>query len=163
MILQTLTIIAAMGRGRVIGKDNRLLWRIPEDLKRFKARTLGHPIIMGRKTFESIGTPLPGRTNIVLTRDASWRHPGVHMVPDLEQALVHAGAAEGGMYPFVIGGGEVYAQALPLCQRLFLTLVDAEAEGDAFFPVYEHLFPNVSLPESMEWNGLHYQWVDLER
>jgi dihydrofolate reductase len=133
--------VAALARNRVIGRDNALPWRLSEDLKRFKALTLGHPIIMGRKTWDSIiarnGKALPGRLNIVISRspDDLINAPGatrdVRFVATLEQALA---AAEGAAEIFVIGGEQIYALALPRADRLCLTEVLADVEGDAFFP-----------------------------
>ena len=126
-------MIAAMARNRVIGRDNAMPWHIPEDLKHFKRLTLGHPVIMGRKTCESIGRPLPGRENIVITRSASLDMPGIHVAASLDQALELAR----GRPAFVIGGGEIYRLALPLADCLHLTEIDAVMEGDAFFPEFD--------------------------
>lgn len=127
----SLTLIAAMDRNRAIGKGGRLPWHLPDDLRRFKALTLGHTVLMGRKTFESIGRPLPGRRNVVLTRNPNFQAEGVEVVPTLE-----AGLAGGEI--MVIGGGEVYALALPLARRMWLTLVDTEiTEADTFFPAFD--------------------------
>ncbi len=132
------TIIAAVSRNRVIGRDTRMPWHIPADLKRFKALTLGHPVVMGRKTFESlraaVGGPLPGRDNIVVTRAKDYSAPGCRVVHSLDEALAAASAAQ---EVFVIGGGEIYALALPLADRLELTEVDAEFPGDAYFPDFD--------------------------
>ena len=125
-----ITIIAAIARNGVIGRDNRLIWHIPRDLRRFKRLTMGHALIMGRKTFDSIGRPLPGRRNIVITRQSNFAPDGVEVVHSLEQALALVGDAPA----FVIGGGEIYRQALPRAERLELTLVDADFEGDVRFP-----------------------------
>ena len=130
----TVTIVAALGRNRVIGMDNRMPWHISEDLKRFKALTMGHPVIMGRKTFESIGKALPGRENVVITRSHDFEAPECRMVHSLEEALAAAGAAA---EVFVIGGAEIYALALPLADRLQLTEVDAAIDGDAYFPDFD--------------------------
>lgn len=156
------SMVAAIGRRRELGTENELVWRIPDDLKRFKTLTTGHPIIMGRKTFDSIGRPLPNRTNIVITRDAAWTHKGVVTAASVEDALAK-GAAAGQEEIFVIGGGQIYTQALPHADRLYLTLIDAEKEADAFFPEYEHLFTKKLATESREHDGLKYSWVDLER
>ena len=133
-----LTIIAALTRNGVIGRGNRLPWHIPEDLKRFKALTLGHPVIMGRKTFQSIlatlGKPLPGRENIVVTRSRDYTPPGCRVVHSLEDAIAAAAGAE---EVFVIGGGEIYALALPHAHRLQLTEVHADDQGDAHFPAFD--------------------------
>ena len=133
---QPLAMIWAMARNRAIGKDGGLPWRLPEDLKRFKAITLGKPMIMGRKTFDSIGRALPGRRTIVVTRDPSWAAPGVETAGSLDAAL--SLAAAGAPDEIVIaGGGEIYAQALPRADRLRLTLVDLAPEGDARFPDFD--------------------------
>jgi dihydrofolate reductase len=126
-----ISIIAAMDRNRLIGRDNQLPWRLPADLAHFKKTTMGKPVVMGRKTFESIGKPLPGRTNIVLTHSLDFAAEGVLAADSLESALEQAGDVAEVM---VIGGGAVYRQALPLAQRLYLTLVDEAFEGDAWFP-----------------------------
>ncbi|MCD6705770.1 MAG: type 3 dihydrofolate reductase [Thiobacillus sp.] len=128
------SVIAALARNRVIGIENRLPWRLPEDLAHFKALTLNHPILMGRKTFESLGRPLPGRTNIVITRNPGYRRDGCLVADSIAAALALCrDAAE----VFFIGGAELYAQAIPLADRLYLTEVDIEAEGDARFPDYD--------------------------
>lgn len=125
-----LDFIVAMTREGVIGKDNALPWRLPQDLKRFRSITTGNSVIMGRKTFESIGKPLPARTNLVLTRDEGYRVPdGVIVCHSWDDVL----AAVRGT-PFVIGGAEIYRQALPRLRRLYLTLIHRNFEGDAFFP-----------------------------
>lgn len=126
-----LSLIAALAANGVIGAGNALPWRLPEDLKRFKALTLGHPVIMGRKTFESIGRPLPGRRNIVLSRRPEYFAAGCIVAHDLESALAAAGDAD---ELFVIGGGELYREALPLADRIYLTIVHGEAQGDVLFP-----------------------------
>jgi dihydrofolate reductase len=161
-----IAIVAAIGRdknlNRVLGKENKLLWHIPDDLKRFKALTIGHPIIFGRKTFESIGRPLPGRTNIVVTRDQSWTHEGVTVVHSLDEAIELANTLDQEEI-HIGGGGQLYQEVLPLVDKLYLTLIDDEKEGDAFFPPYEDQFTKKTFEEAHEWNGLKYRWVDLER
>lgn len=135
-----LAMIAAQSRNRVIGINNKLPWYLPEDLKYFKRVTLGKPIVMGRKTFESIGRPLPGRTNIVITRNLDWEHPGVRVVHDLKEGLELAESLaliDGVDEAVVIGGAEIYALCLPQAERLYLTQVHAEVDGDAFFPALE--------------------------
>ena len=126
-----LSLIVAASRNGVIGAGGKLPWRLPADLKRFKAITLGHPILMGRKTFESIGKPLPGRTNIVITRQRGLEACGATVAHSLEEALQ---ICEGQDEVFVIGGAEIYKQALPLADRIYLTHIDQDFEGDAFFP-----------------------------
>lgn len=122
------TIVVAVGQGGVIGSGGRMPWNIPEDLRRFREITMGHTVAMGRRTFESIGRPLDGRRNIVLTRDVGWHCEGVETARSLEEAM--------GMSDdiFVIGGGEIYRQAMPLAHKIYLTCVEGEWSGDTFFP-----------------------------
>jgi len=126
-----ISIIVAMASNRVIGRDNRLPWHLPADLKHFKAVTMGKPMVMGRRTWESLPGLLPGRRHIVITRNEHYSAEGAELAHSLEQALAVAGDVEEVM---IVGGADLYAQALPLADRLYLTLVDIEAEGDAFFP-----------------------------
>jgi dihydrofolate reductase len=130
-----ITLIAAVDRRRAIGLEGRLPWHLPRDLRRFMQRTLGKTLVMGRKTFETLKAPLPGRRTIVLTRDRSYAPEGVEVAHDVEEALRLAGPVEELM---VAGGGEIYALFLPLAHRLDLTLVDADLGGDAFFPEWDH-------------------------
>ncbi len=168
-----IVIVVALGKNRELGRDEKLLWHIPDDLKRFKALTLGHPIIMGRKTFESIvqqlGKPLPGRTNIVVTRDPGYRQGaddrGFHdivVAHSFDEAIARAKT----LNPKEIhigGGSQLYKLALPYTDRLHLTLIDDSAEADTFFPEYEGQFPIETFREERHHNGLKYTWVDLER
>lgn len=135
----TITLIAAVAANGIIGRNNTLPWHLPEDLKHFKATTLGHPVVMGRKTWESLGRPLPGRENVVVTRDSAYPATGASVRTSLEAALAHAAAALGGDEVFLIGGAELYRQALAqnLVDRLVLTEVNLTPEGDASFPVWE--------------------------
>lgn len=128
-------IVAAVARNGVIGVDGRLPWRLPEDMARFKRLTMGHALVMGRETFESIGRPLPGRVNIVLTRRPGWSHEGIETAGSLDHALEMVSAL--GVDAFVAGGAAVYRLALPLADRLEITEVDAEPEGDTWFPEVE--------------------------
>lgn len=153
-----ISIIAALGKNRVIGKDNELLWPIPDDLKRFKEITTGHPVIMGSKTYESIGKPLPNRTNIVITRDKNYKAPGTFIAHSLEEAFEKAGGGE----IFVIGGAQIYSLALPHADKLYLTLIEDEKEGDAFFPDYSE-FTKKTLVEEREFKGIKYSWINFER
>lgn len=132
-----IALMVAMARNRVIGRNNRLPWYLPEELQYFKQATMGKPIIMGRRTHESIGRPLPGRSNIVVTRDTAWSGEGVCVVHSLEAALEQAqqqGLIDGAEEAVVIGGAQIYAEALPVADRLYLTEVHAEVDGDTFFP-----------------------------
>ncbi|MDY7107407.1 MAG: dihydrofolate reductase [Planctomycetota bacterium] len=128
------TIIAAMSENRIIGRAGALPWRLPADLKRFKSLTTGHTVIMGRRTYESIGRPLPDRRSIVVTRDAGYRAEGVVVVLSLEDALQQVADDE---EVFIIGGGEIYRHALPVADRLELTILHAEVEGDTRFPALD--------------------------
>ncbi|MCC5864832.1 MAG: type 3 dihydrofolate reductase [Wenzhouxiangella sp.] len=128
-----LTLVAAMARGRVIGAAGGMPWHLPADLAHFKRVTLGHPVVMGRKTFESIGRPLPGRRNIVLSRSASGLPAGLEQFSNLEQALA---ALEESSSLMVIGGGEIYRLTLPQATRLVLTFIDAGFDGDTYFPEF---------------------------
>ena len=134
-----LVLVVARARNGVIGKDGAMPWHLPADLKRFKRMTVGKPVIMGRKTFESIGKPLPGRHNIVLTRDAAWRAEGVTVAPNLAEAIAAAGLnpqtrAESIM---IIGGAQIYAEALPSAARIELTEIDAAPDGDTLLPAFD--------------------------
>jgi dihydrofolate reductase len=157
-----ISIIAAIGKNRELGKDNGLLWHIPGELPRFKRITTGHPIIMGRKTYESIGRPLPNRTNIVITRDSSRTIDGVVVVDSLEQAIVEAKKAEGNEEIFVIGGGQIFEQAIPTADKLYLTLIDQTFDADTFFPEYRE-FSNVLEKEDHEDGGYRYSFLTLLR
>ena len=130
-------LLAAVARNGAIGRGNDLLWRDPADQRHFRALTLGHPVVMGRRTWDSLPArfrPLPGRRNIVLTRDVGWRAAGAEAVPTIDAALALAANAE---RVFMIGGGELYTLALPLADELLLTEIDADLDGDTFFPDWD--------------------------
>lgn len=134
--IPSIVLIAAMAQGRVIGRDNQLAWHLPEDMAHFRRSTQGHPVLMGRKTWESLPErfrPLPGRRNVVLTRQAGFEAPGAEVVHTLAEALARFTPAE---TVFVIGGAQIYAEALPFAQRLVLTELDLDVEGDAHFPAW---------------------------
>ena len=130
---------------RVIGRAGTLPWHLPEDLAFFKRTTTGHPIVMGRKTFESIGRPLPRRRNIVLTRDPAWSAPGVEVIHNPGQLLQLPNLEE---RIFIIGGAEIYAAFLPLTEELLVSHLFTHHEGDTYFPAFEHEFPHSELLES---------------
>ncbi len=163
-------VVAVTRKNAAIGNGGNLLFRISDDLKRFKALTLGHPVIMGRKTFESIGRPLPDRTNFVITRNPDYKVANIVTVHSLEEAIQKAGELDSEV--FLIGGGEIYKQGLPYTDKLYLTIVDSDAEGDVFFPDLPAL-PDGSVQAGWretfrekrfdEKTGLKYTWIDLER
>lgn len=161
MTKPTISIIAAVAEHNVIGKGNRLLWYISPDFKRFKAITSGHPIIMGRKTHESIGKPLPNRTNIIVTRDKEYTKEGCVTAYSLEEALEKAKKVDQEEL-FIIGGGELYRQALPYADKLYLTLVHAQFDGDVYFPDYSE-FKTVLSKEEHESDGYTYTFINLTR
>lgn len=127
-----ITIIAAIGKNNALGKDNQLLWRLPKDLKHFKSLTENHPIIMGRKTYESIGKALPNRTNLVVSRKENWFAEDILIVSKLKEAIKFAKKIDEEV--FIIGGGEIYKQTMELADRLEITLVEEDFEADTFFP-----------------------------
>lgn len=129
----SLSLIAAFGEGRVIGIHNRLPWRLPADLKRFRATTWGKPVLMGRRTFESIGKALPGRLNLVLTRSLSYRASGCSVVHSLQEAMRMVADAPEIM---VIGGASIFEQAMPLARQMYLTVIDHPFPGDTYFPEF---------------------------
>lgn len=126
-----LSIIVAVGEGNVIGKENRLIWHLPRDMRHFKETTTGHYIIMGRKTFESNGRPLPNRTNVIITRDKNYKAEGCVVVHTLEDAIK---LAKDDPEAFIIGGGVIYELAMPLIDRIYLTQIHHKFEGDTYFP-----------------------------
>lgn len=162
---QTLSLVVAVARNGVIGANNAMPWHLPDDLRYFKRVTLGKPVIMGRKTFVSIGRPLPGRPNIVLTRDRAWHTDGVEVTHSFDAALA-AAAAHGGPEAMVIGGADLFALGLPLAQRLYLTEVFLEPEGDVRFPDFNRCEwrETARTPGEAAADGTHtHDFVVLER
>ena len=155
-----LDMIVAIAQNRVIGSDNKMLWHIPEDFAHFKKTTMGHPIIMGRKTWESLGRPLPGRKNVVITRQKDYEAEGAEIVSSLEEALK---LLRDEPRVFVIGGGEVYRQAMPLADHMWVTIVGKNFEGDTTFPeidpsvwkVTHILSPTETRPYTVSFNEYH--------
>lgn len=160
----TLSLIVAVAENGVIGKDNALPWRLPEDLKRFKAITMGHPVVMGRRTFESIGSPLPGRRNLVVSRNPDYHPAGAERVGGLEEALA---AVDGAQEVFVIGGAELFKESLPKADRLYLTKIHRVFSGDTYFPLdrVEELFRSVSETrhQSAGDESFSYSFIEAER
>lgn len=156
-----ISAIVAMDEKKGIGKDNHLLFKIPEDFKRMKNLTFGHPIIMGRKTFESIGRVLDGRTNIIITRDLSYEVPGAVVVRSLEEAVKLAKEKDQREI-FIFGGGQVFQEAMPMIDRLYLTIAQGDFGADTFFPDYS-AFKKVLYEKDAEFDILKYKFLDLER
>lgn len=159
-----ISFIVAMDKNRVIGKNNQLPWHLPEDLKFFKRTTMGHPIIMGRKTHESIGKPLPGRTNIVITRNQDYRSEGCLIFHTLNELLDYEKKQKEEL--FLIGGAELFQAAFPYANRLYITKIDHEFNGDTFFPEFnETNWIMISQEKGMkdEKNPYDYSFVTYER
>jgi dihydrofolate reductase len=155
-----LNLIFARARNGVIGHNNTLPWHLPEDLAHFKATTLGQPVIMGRKTWDSLPVkfrPLPGRMNIVVTRQTDWQSDGAHVVHSVDEALQ---ACPTDAQPWVIGGAELYRLAMPLATRVVVTEIDAEYEGDAFAPELDASWHEASRTTHVAANGLHFSVVN---
>ncbi|KZN47551.1 type 3 dihydrofolate reductase [Pseudoalteromonas luteoviolacea] len=159
-----ISMIAAMAKDRVIGEDNKMPWHLPADLQHFKRVTMGKPVIMGRKTFESIGRPLPGRRNIVITRNAEYTAEGIEVASSTEAALAMVDKIDEVM---VIGGGNIYEQFLPLCNRLYLTYIDVEVGGDTRFPDHTEVGSWVEVESEShmpdERNQYNYKFVTLHK
>lgn len=156
-----LSVIVAMAKNRVIGIDNTLPWRLPEDLKHFKVLTMGHHIVMGRKTYESIGRPLPGRTTVILTRDAAYRMDGCLTAGSIDAAIAACGDDP---EIFFVGGAELYAQVLPRADRLYLTEIQAEYAGDAHFPEVDPArWREIDREAHVNAEGLGYHFVTYLR
>lgn len=154
-----IAMIAAMANNRVIGKDNQMPWHLPEDLKHFKALTLGKPVVMGRKTFESIGRPLPGRHNIVISRQADLIIEGVTCVTSFDAAKLAAGDCE---ELVIIGGGQLYAMLLPMADILYLTHINLTLEGDTWFPAWDENDWKIQAEQSAtNVKGLEYRFITL--
>jgi dihydrofolate reductase len=159
------SIIVAIDEKRGIGKNNDLLFKIPEDFKRMKELTSGHAIIMGRKTFESIGRVLPNRTNIIVTRDPAFQFEGAIVCSSLEEGLEKAKIAPGSDEIFIFGGGQIFKEALEksLVERLYLTVVKGDYDADTFFPDYEQLGFKTKEEENHESDGYQYSFITLEK
>jgi dihydrofolate reductase len=159
-----IALVAAVARGAVIGRAGTIPWRLPEDLTRFRELTMGQPVVMGRKTWESLPDrfrPLPGRRNVVVTRNAAWHAEGAERAGSLEDALRLVDGAE---RVFVIGGGELYAAALPLADELVLTEIDADVEGDTVFPRWNRgAFEETSREQHVAENGTPFSFVTYVR
>lgn len=155
-----ISIIAAIGKNRELGKNNKLLWHIPDDMTRFKELTMSHPVIMGRKTFESIGKPLSGRTNIIITRDKKFKAEGCFIAHSLEKAIELAKTKDAKEI-FVIGGGQIYQQAINIADKLYLTIVKGTFNADTFFPDYSR-FKKFVYNKEGQYNEYKYTFLELE-
>jgi len=156
-----LYLVAAVARNGIIGANGRLPWHLPDDLRHFKKVTLGHPVIMGRRTWESLGRPLPGRENIVVTRRADYAAPGASVAMSLAGAIA---LCAGESAAFVIGGAEIYGEALPLADGLVLTEIDRDYEGDVRFPAWDRVAWRASqVEEHTSADGLRYRFVRYEK
>jgi len=159
--MTNLTIIVATDSSNGIGINNTLPWHLPEDLAHFKRLTSGHPIIMGRKTFDSIGRALPNRRNIVISRNAEWQHEGVERAPSLQDALAMVSGVDDA---FIIGGGQIFEQALPLVGKLVITRIAQKYECDAFFPeLPDGEWKEVAREEHVSAAGLPYAFITYTR
>jgi len=159
-----ISLVAAVARDGVIGRENAIPWHLPEDARRFRALTLGHPVVMGRRTWDSLPErfrPLPGRRNVVVTRNGAWQAEGAERAGSLDDALrLLAGAPQ----VFVIGGAELYADALPRADELVVTEIDAEVEGDVFFPTWDRsAFREESREEHVSEDGVAFAFVSYVR
>lgn len=157
-----ISLVVQISENRVIGKDNDLIWHIPEDLKRFRELTTGHPIIMGRKTYDSIGKPLPNRTNIVITQQEGFEIPGCTVVYSLGEALVKAREIDQSEI-FIIGGGQIYEQSIGIADRLYITVVHTQAVGDTYFPEYSQFTKEVGREEGVTEGEIPYTRLTLEK
>ena len=158
-----LSIIAAISENNVLGKENKLLWHLPADLKRLKSLTMGHHLIMGRKTFESLGKPLPGRPHIIITRQQNYSPEGITVVDSLEKAIE---LAKDDIQPFIFGGGEIYTLALPYVKKIYITKVHANFDGDTFFPHLkneEWKLTDCQKFEPDEKNLFSYSYLEYDR
>lgn len=158
-----ITIIAACSKNLVIGNDNKLIWNVPGDLKRFKEFTTGNIVVMGRKTYESIGKPLPNRRNILLTRDESLKIEGIEIFNDLEKLTKYIQSIQGKEQDiFIIGGGEIYKEFLPISDKIELTLIDKEFEGDTYFPEIGNEWEEINR-ESKSCDQFDYHYITYKK
>lgn len=155
-----ISIIVVVGKNREIGCKNRLLWNLPEDMQRFKKKTTGHIVIMGDKTFESIGKPLPNRENLIITRDSDYKASGCKIIFSLESLVEKYEKSKEEV--FVIGGGQIYKQFLPFAKKLYITIINESPNADTFFPDYSD-FKNIIKEEKGLDNGHKYTFLELTR
>ncbi len=167
MISVRLSILVAMAKNRVIGRNNQLPWHLPADLKHFKLLTMGQTIVMGRKTYESIGRPLPGRENIIITRQTGYKVPGAIVVNSLQDAILKCEESSTiNSENFIIGGEKLYWQTLDICQRIYITEIQSDFEGDVFFPEFDRSdWKEIQRDKHTSENDTHieYHFVILDR
>lgn len=167
MISVRLSILVAMAKNRVIGRNNQLPWHLPADLKHFKLLTMGQTIVMGRKTYESIGRPLPGRENIIITRQTGYKVPGATVVNSLQDAILKCEESSTiNSENFIIGGEKLYWQTLDICQRIYITEIQSDFEGDVFFPEFDRSdWKEIQRDKHTSENDTHieYHFVILDR
>ncbi|OGG02645.1 hypothetical protein A2W14_01190 [Candidatus Gottesmanbacteria bacterium RBG_16_37_8] len=161
MVQFKISVIAAIGSNRELGKNNKLLWNIPEEMEHFKTITMSHPVIMGRKTYESIGRPLPGRLNIVVTKDSKFKPEGVTVAHSIEEAI-SIGESKDTKEIFFIGGGDIYHQAIKLADKLYLTVVEGKFDADTYFPNYSD-FKKVLYKREGSFNQYKYTFYELSK
>lgn len=154
-----ISIICILGKNKAIGSHNKLIWDIPPDMQRFREITFGHPVVMGRVTYETIGRPLPGRTNIIVTHDQNFRAPRCLIAHSLKDALKMAKKINREEI-FVIGGGQIYKETMPAADKLYLTIVNDEPSADTFFPDYPE-FSKIVKEEDHEYHGIRYKYLEL--
>jgi len=157
-----ISMIAVTNEKRAIGCENKLLWDIPDDLRHFRDITFGHTVVMGSKTFESLGRALPNRTNIVIAKEKNYEAPECIVVHSIEDALEMARKEEKNGEIFIIGGGSIYQQFLPFTEKLYLTIVEDNPRADTYFPDYSE-FKNLLSEEKYEYKGLKYKFIELTR
>lgn len=156
-----ISLIAAIGQNHELGRDNKLLWHIPEDMKRFKHLTTGHVVIMGRKTYESIGRTLPNRVNIIITKDQTYQAPNCLIAHSLDEAIEFAKNKEKEEI-FIIGGGQIYTEAMKYANKLYLTVIEMNFDADTFFPDF-NIFNKVIEKRHSSYKNYRYEFLTLER
>lgn len=158
-----LNIIAVIGKNRELGCDNKLLWSLPKDMKRFKRLTFGNVVVMGRKTFESIGSALPGRENIVISRNKNYKADKIKTVTSIEKAINLAKEKYKNKKIYIIGGASIYEKSLPFANKLYLTIVDDSPKADTYFPEYENIFKDKIIKEKGIDNGFNYLFLEIKK
>jgi dihydrofolate reductase len=167
MVKPLISLVAIISQNRVLANtlletSNHIPWRIPSDLKRFQEITMRHPVILGRTTFETMKSPLKNRTNIIVTRNQNYQAFGCPVLHSVDEAIKWAAVSEKEEI-FIIGGAQIYSESLPLADRLYLTIVEGDSEGDVLFPEYQNIFTKVLFEENREEDGFKFKFIDLGR